>query len=182
MRLRGRTLDKRWYSLRPNPSYPIRHVSTHRSFHPAALILWLCSRGTVRSTWRQSQEQSSFRAQTTKLRRLRYTQPLRPAEAGFCTGISRVNFTSDAKRHSREVSGTGIITIYLVLRKWREEDLSTPIRLGPTSAQVLTVIYRSFAYSALAFFRTGTSRSASLYTAKKFLGGLRPNTVMTFKT
>ena len=116
MRLWGRTLDKRWYSLRPNPSYPIRHVSTHRSFHPAVLVLWLCSRGTARSTWRQSQEQSSFRVQTTKLRRLRYTQPLRPAEAGFCVGISLMNFISDAKRYSREVPGTGFITTYLVLR------------------------------------------------------------------
>jgi hypothetical protein len=122
MRLRGRTLDKRWYSLRPNPSYPIRHVSTHRSFHPAALILWLCSRGTARSTWRQSQEQSSFRVQTTKLRRLRYTQPMRPAEAGFCAGISRVNFTSDAKSYSREVSGIRIITTHA--RISRGKDIS----------------------------------------------------------
>lgn len=44
------------------------------------------------------------------------TQPLRPAEAEFCAGISRVNFISGANHYPREASGTGIITSYLSLR------------------------------------------------------------------
>jgi hypothetical protein len=63
-----------------------------------------------------------------------------------------------------------------------EEDLSTPIRLGPTSAQVLTAIYCSFAYSAFSFLQDGDVAVGVFPQREKvFVGDQRPNTLVTFK-